>query len=307
MSAVSIRSSILSDTIAIGSEASDYLKQLDSIIAEAHHNLGCIGTETNNPEFTLAHFKEFNEMMKTSMDENLQREDKRLAISWNELGNAYMMNKMWSEGEQCFKKCLETARSLRDFKPAEFSFPFVNLGLAYWITDRFDEAADIMLQGLSYREAAFGRDDNQSFLTGRLLFGLGNVRASQGRLDESFAYHHRALGQFLSTIGKNHHRTGDVHVRVADHFSRLKRFDEARRHMDEALRIFQERAVYRPESIRATFRKSEILRAEGRVEEADKLRIESCLMYHDITEEALTASSELLDANFDDLVAFWSR
>lgn len=50
--------------------------------------------------------------------------------------------------------------------------------------------------------------------------------ASQSKLDESFKYHRRALSQYENTIGRNHHRTGDVHVKVAEHLLRLKQYDD---------------------------------------------------------------------------------
>jgi hypothetical protein len=145
-------------------DSANILSQLNRIISETHHNLGCIGTETNQPEFTLLHFKIFNKMMLQEIDENQQKVDNRVAISWNELGNAYMMSKMWMDGERCFKQCLSIAGQMIDFSPADFSFPYVNLGLAYWLTDRQDQAMDTLLEGLRYREAKFGRDDKQSFM-----------------------------------------------------------------------------------------------------------------------------------------------
>ena len=36
--------------------------------------------------------------------------------------------------------------------------------------------------------------------------------------DLSLDYHKRALTQFTSVLGKNHHRTGDAHVKMAEHF-----------------------------------------------------------------------------------------
>jgi hypothetical protein len=67
-------------------------------------------------------------------------------------------------GEECFKECLTVAQRMVDFKPEEFSFPYVNLGLAYWLTGRLDEAEQTMLDGLRFREAAFGRDDTKAFM-----------------------------------------------------------------------------------------------------------------------------------------------
>lgn len=49
---------------------------------------------------------------------------------------------------------------MANFAPAEFSFPYVNLGLAYWLTDRLDLAEQTLEEGLRHRVAAFGHDDS---------------------------------------------------------------------------------------------------------------------------------------------------
>lgn len=142
----------------------EQLHQLDAILVELHHNLGCIGTETNDPESTLKHFRIFNEMMISLIGSSINGKDKRLAISWNELGNAYMLNKMWKEGEVCFQNSIASSRLLKDFQPTETSFAYVNLGLAYWLMGRYDDAMKHLLTGLKHREDAYGIDDNHSFM-----------------------------------------------------------------------------------------------------------------------------------------------
>lgn len=87
-----------------------------------------------------------------------------LAISWNELGVAYMMNKRWQEGEDCFLRSIDITKGLASFTKTMISFPTVNLGLAYWLTDRYTEAVHILSEGLADREAAFGVDDRVSFM-----------------------------------------------------------------------------------------------------------------------------------------------
>jgi hypothetical protein len=65
--------------------------------------------------------------------------------------------------------------------------------------------------------------------TGKLLHAFGNVRAAQGKMDESLDFHNRALLQYKKfTVGKNHHRTADVCIKVADHYVRLNRYQGAR-------------------------------------------------------------------------------
>ena len=64
--------------------------------------------------------------------------------------------------------------------------------------------------------------------TGKLLHAYGNVKASTGELDESFEFHSRALQQYKSTIGMNHHRTADLCVKVSDHSVRFEEYEAAR-------------------------------------------------------------------------------
>lgn len=103
-------------------------------------------------------------MMIEQADEGKPDTINRLAISWNELGNAYMMNKSWEDGEHCFKRCLEVAQRMETFSPADFSFPYVNLGLAYWLTGMLDLAKETLEEGLRFRAAKYGHDDSQSFM-----------------------------------------------------------------------------------------------------------------------------------------------
>ena len=63
--------------------------------------------------------------------------------------------------------------------------------------------------------------------TGRILYALGNLRALQGRLDDSYECHKKAWEQFSSTIGDQNHRTADVGHKLAEHLIRMEKFDEA--------------------------------------------------------------------------------
>lgn len=139
-------------------------KQLDSILAEIQHNRGCIATEINEPHDALNYHKGFNAMMVQEMGTTPNGNDLRLAISWNELGNAYMLNDQWSKGEECFQKSIDLMRQLERFDKVLISLPVVNLGLAYWLQGRHEQATDILLEGLKDREAAFGADDRVSFM-----------------------------------------------------------------------------------------------------------------------------------------------
>lgn len=56
---------------------------------------------------------------------------------------------------------------------------------------------------------------------------MARLKSDDSLLEESRAYHHRALSHYRDTVGKNHHRTADTCVKVADHCIRLNMLDAA--------------------------------------------------------------------------------
>ncbi|KAI4708454.1 hypothetical protein J4E89_006510 [Alternaria sp. Ai002NY15] len=60
----------------------------------------------------------------------------------------------------------------------------------------------------------------------------GGMQMNENRLagifGQSLDYHEKALRQFSRTIGADHHHTGDIHVRIAEHYFRLKDFTVAK-------------------------------------------------------------------------------
>lgn len=155
---------IRSKDSSVKPSSNDFQGDLSKLAAELHHNLGCICTEVNDPAGALTHFSAFNEMMAAEINEVKARQDKRLSISWNELGNAHMLNQHWREAEECFNASLKTMQAVEGVQKTDMSFPLVNLGLAYWFTARNEQAVSTLSEGLHDRELAFGPNDTQSFM-----------------------------------------------------------------------------------------------------------------------------------------------
>ena len=144
--------------------ASTTLLQVSYTLNEINHNRGCIALEVNDPNSALRYHLLFNKAMTKELETKQTHEDMRLAISWNELGNAYMLNQEWSKGEKNFLKSITEMRRLKGFKPTQISLPLANLGLAYWLQEKYDLATEALLAGLKDREAEFGLDDRISFM-----------------------------------------------------------------------------------------------------------------------------------------------
>lgn len=147
-----------------GPEGVALLKSVKTLSAEISHDLGCIATETNQPEAALLHFRTFNTTMIEFAGGQSQSEDRRLAVSWNELGNAHMMNEEWILAEECFIRSMDTLKELDDYKPVDCSFPVINLGFSYWLQGRLEEAEKTLRDILAIRECVYGINDRESFM-----------------------------------------------------------------------------------------------------------------------------------------------
>lgn len=133
------------------------------------------------------------------------------------------------------------------------------------------------------------------------------MRYDQGLLEESEAYHRKALAQYQSTIGNIHHRTADVCHKVAQHCLRSHRLEQAEALVEQALKVWSvDERIYQPEIARTTFLKSKVLRARGKDEEATEIASIARTLGGSLRRDGSDAG-ELTEEDFDQLVTFWSR
>jgi hypothetical protein len=124
-------------------------------------------------------------MMIDAVGNNHPGTDMRLAISFNQLGVAHLMNdgefvtvcqslaKKWShaderkdrtKAEDCFKRAEFEIQRLTDYEAYKTSLPLVNRGACAHMDGRYDETEALLLRGLADRVAKFGLNDGESFM-----------------------------------------------------------------------------------------------------------------------------------------------
>ena len=295
-------------------ESSITLAGLNYSLAEILHNRGCIALEINEPSDALHYHKLFNTRMVKQLSGAAGEADMRLGISWNELGNAYMLNDEWTTGESCFLKSIEQIKRLRTYTKSIVSLPLANLGLSYWLQGKFDLAADVLLTGLKERADEFGEDEKGSFIPGRFFHAIGNVRGSQGRREESYDYHRRLLFHYKATLGNRHHRTADAFSKLAEHHIEQGQPETAIVLLDAAQSAYSLSNHFEPEKMRALWFRVKAMNASGRSKDAE-VEMAKCFQIYswimaDRGEEkkwAKRKGSELEDSDIDRLIAFWSR
>ncbi|KAF2736406.1 hypothetical protein EJ04DRAFT_575373 [Polyplosphaeria fusca] len=280
-------------------------RAIDDTLAETIHNRGVIAVEVHKPKESLEYHLRFNSMMISELDGCEGGTDMRLALSFNELGCAYMLHEDYAHAEDCFNSSVDRMKRLECYEPWLISLPGVNLGALYLLTDRYEEAEQELLQGLRERERKFGYNDRESFITGRFLYTLGNVYDAKGDYDTSLEYHQRALNHYRNILGSGHHRFADTLIRMGRHFIRMRQTEKALELIEQAIQVYGFDDAWKAELARAHFWKSKALRCKGDARRADDEYNKSCAMYWDL--DGQEAAQEPLDvSDFNRHVTFWT-
>lgn len=150
--------------------------------------------------------------------------DERLYLAYAERGISRIQDQRYDEGEADLKEALRIRRAMGNYIPRSGE---ANLSWALLAQGKLQECNDLLLDSLSGRERALGKDDRESVRTGLILYALGNLRAVQGQWDESFEYHQRAWRHMRATVGDRDFYTANISYKIAEHLLRLGKIEQA--------------------------------------------------------------------------------
>ncbi|CAN9210774.1 unnamed protein product [Alternaria alternata] len=289
------------------------------LLRRANLNHATASMETNDPKDCLSRYERWlSESSESSPGLDDIAFGYELACIHNELGVAYAMNEQFDTAIACFEKSIQSFQQLPNYEDTMLNWPEPNLGFMYWVQGRYEEAEDVLLEILSIHEEAYGPDDTTSFKTGKMLYALGNVYTDRGLkepddlkrgewLDLGLSFHSRCLKQYRTTLGDNHHRVGDVLHRLADHKIRSKHFKEAHTFIKQAMDIFASRSYYKNELARTTYKKGQMLLAEGDIPAAEKEFEKAFKLRKSLRPKDVKEKEDLSELDYNSLVIFWSR
>ncbi|XDG08250.1 hypothetical protein ABKA04_007865 [Annulohypoxylon sp. FPYF3050] len=287
----------------------NHITQFDTrdLESDIRYTIGAAANETNNAELCIEHTKKFLDI-RLAIAQETGQVDERLARSHNQMGIAWMMTQEYDKAEKAFQMSAQEYEKIPQYTKDKRSLALANLGLAYWLEGKLDQANEVLELGLKDREELYGYMDSHSFRTGRFLHALGNVRFSQGKIEESENFHSRALKQYQSTIRNRHHRTADVCHNMAQHCLRKKLFDQAIEFINQALKVWGvDPDKYAPEIARTSYLKAKVLYSSGQEDEGTRLFRTAASMRRKLTGDSSQGDRDLNEEDFDKLVTFWSR
>ncbi|KAL9078237.1 MAG: hypothetical protein Q9157_002855 [Trypethelium eluteriae] len=277
------------------------------LMADIHYGLAAVANETNDAPACLHHTKSLLDMRLKSFEAS-GRNDIRLAIAYNEMAIAWVMNGQYQNAIQAFESSIKVYGAMEDYWLAIDTNPRTNLGFTYWVLGQNSKAHEVLENLLRDRELKFGKGDTESYRSGRVYHGLGNIRYDQGRFEESEQWHEKALLHYQVTLGNNHHKTADLCHRVAQHCIRRGELKAARTLVDQALKVWRLReSVYTPEIARTTFLKAKIIMKQRDEFIATSLFKDAKSLRGRIPGAPEKADADLRESDFDNLVTFFSR
>ncbi|KID59428.1 NB-ARC and TPR domain protein, partial [Metarhizium brunneum ARSEF 3297] len=292
-------------------ETLNYTKPSEKVakmLRESHNNQGSAANETNDPQESLQH----NLMWLSLMRERVSPDGKgvvdyELGCVYNEVGVAYAMNSMYSLALDFFQQSISTYQSLPDYDEKWLGWPLPNIGMVHWIQGNHQAALEALHRMREIFETAYAPDDTESFKTGKVLYGIGNVYLSLGNLDRALDCHLRCFNQWSITLGELHHRIGDVGHKIAQDFMGQGQFDKAQDYLSRALRIFARRPFHKHKHARTIFRQGQLYLARGKPELAEQSFKAAHKQRQSLKPQDTRPWDELLEKDYDELVIFMSR
>ncbi|KAF3211181.1 hypothetical protein TWF106_010319 [Orbilia oligospora] len=275
-------------------------------IIEIRYLHACISTETAEFEESLEHF----ELAKKSYEKfeelgYVKKNSTRYMTIVGGIADSLTGLRRNKEAEVYYLECIELA------PPGNWQPYDINICRCLWdtgIPEKLNEGADRLNTWIATRAAMFGPDDQYDYLSGQAKYVLGNIRISQGKYDEAFELHMSTVKNFKAVLGDDDHKTGDAYHKAGWHFDRIGNYEEAKKYLKNALKVYQlgSDATYRSGEIaRTTFKLSLVLAKMGRTQKAEDERKTAEVFRQKSMGRKYFPSDE--ESEYDHLVSLWAR
>ena len=159
-----LRNAIQLDVAPESEDGRRWTAQLQKLDITYHHYRGEFGLHTNNATDSVLNFSLRVKELRSSLTDEEKRTDSFFGVALNESGCAYLHN--WNEGDAVpvFEESLDVLQKLKGSTKQLVTRPQINLGLAYGLAGRFDQASAIFEAALKDRFTELGQDDVTSFV-----------------------------------------------------------------------------------------------------------------------------------------------
>ncbi|XWX00546.1 hypothetical protein V2A60_008566 [Cordyceps javanica] len=291
-------------------------KDADAVIADACFCFGVVAMESNDFGNSRAYRERSFDMVEEICAALGGVQDERLSVAYAERGVSRIQDGLPEEGVADMAASIRIMEQLHSSGGGGGGGAYVpgareaNMAWGLLAQGLLEECDVLLANSLSARQKlrdGGAGDDGESTATGLLLNAVAALRAAQGDTDDSFLHHKMAFEHLCGVVGVRDPCTARVAHKLAEHYLRMRRPEEARILINDALNAWSVDSIAnRNEEARTTYLMSRAVAALGRAETAAKLRRQAIALYNDITREGKDIDT-ISAADFNSLVPFWSH
>ncbi|KAL2200742.1 tetratricopeptide repeat domain-containing protein [Corynascus similis CBS 632.67] len=275
----------------------------NSVLGSIHFCLGLIYADTN--EFQLARkHKEAHLAMQISVCKSIGPDfvDVRLGNAYTEMAIALAQDGQLDEAIEYFRREMEIRKKVGI---THLQSRDANYAMALMLRGELEVAEKVLLDCVKLWEAT---GSVVTLRIARIYQALGNLRNLQGRFDESYSYHQKALHFFVEANGIRSYRAADMRHKCAMHLIRMGRYEEAIAMMNAALECWTMNAdLFQPELARTTWVKAKVLQTLGESMKANLAFKVAGRIRAKLVPEDRRDVRTMTDEDFDRLLEYRSR
>ncbi|KAF2120273.1 hypothetical protein BDV96DRAFT_642115 [Lophiotrema nucula] len=267
------------------------------ILADIHFCQAEVHIYTANAAKGLPHAEETWKIMQSH-----DKPDYRLPQSHNEMCEALLHLERFDEAIEHAESAATGYFALNDPE----HYPFFSLymkAFCYWRQEKNTDAAQVLEELLEWRYKTYGLNDTESFKTGLAMLTLGNVRESQGRLEEALDLHLKAYDQYTVTLGVTHYRFAALSAKLGGHYARVGRLGDARDMFLQAMKIYGDRPYHIAEVTLVSIELAHVLSLLGPEEDYVVTKKRSVANLEALNQGR---TEKLMEADVERVVAPWS-
>ncbi|RFU26344.1 hypothetical protein B7463_g9995, partial [Scytalidium lignicola] len=253
------------------------------------------------------------EHLKLRLEVGEETEENRdsLSMAYGEVAQAYMLNGDYVTAVEYCDIALEIDSRLEDTMSGNGwpHFCMMRKASSLLALRRTDEAATLMLDTLKFRERRWGPNENQSCKRGMVLEVLADIQAKQGNTAASFETYKQAYDNFVATVGRNHRRTAQVCVKLGEYYARVGQLEEARKHIEQAMKSIGNNTHYRIFIARAVLLIALNHERQGNIEGAKEAMAQAKALYAELVPNYDPNTGPLTEGHFENMAVatphFW--
>jgi tetratricopeptide (TPR) repeat protein len=146
------------------------------VLSDVHYARGAEAAKTDQKSASVvSNFAFLQFRLHISEISTQGTQDEKLAQALNQAANACLEQSEYAKAIELYHKSIEIVQSLNNYTKVMTTGTVANLGTAYWLSGKYDEASEVLLDNLLAREETYGVNDTHDLRHVRWNFSISQL------------------------------------------------------------------------------------------------------------------------------------